>query len=88
LVHEDTSLSSDASLSSAPYQAPLMPDVDASKALRTLPQPVPTLGAAPSLLDQRQASELRHGASWPALLKASELARDADREAGDKEDPT
>lgn len=86
LLHEDTSLSSDASLSSAAYQMPLLPDIDASKALRVLPQPVPTPGAAPSPLDQRQ-SELRNGSFWPALLKASELARDADRECGDSDYP-
>lgn len=79
LTHENTSPPSEStSPTSIPYQAPLLPDLDVPKTFRVLPQPVATLGATLSPLDQRQVSELRHGLSWLALLKAGGLARDTD----------
>ncbi|KAF2456635.1 hypothetical protein BDY21DRAFT_386116 [Lineolata rhizophorae] len=105
LVHEDTTLSSDSATHSQaqPYQGSLLPIMDSSKAhSRLLPHPVPTPGATPSPLDQRQAiglpvhpagpstqaqqqqqqpHDFRHSTSpLSALLRAGELARDAENQ--------
>jgi hypothetical protein len=103
LTHEDTTLSSTTLSSSTSHSnvrpETLLPIVDPSKAQRLLPQPVPMLAPQPSHIDQRQlqggpgppmqAQELRSGSSpLAALLRASELARDADNSPGDKEPPS
>ncbi|OCK78831.1 hypothetical protein K432DRAFT_406138 [Lepidopterella palustris CBS 459.81] len=100
LTHDDTTLSSESGSiggypgGSGPYQGSLLPVVDAPKSMRLLPQPVPTLGAAPSLLDHGrpplvtppplgqvgQLGEFRPTSSLAALLRAGELARVRDRE--------
>ena len=95
LTRDDTTLSSESNgYAISPYQGSLMPVVDAPKSQRVLPQPVPTLGAVPSPLDQRlppvpplagQPQEFRPTPSMAALLRAGELARVADNKGNDKE---
>lgn len=95
LTRDDTTLSSESNgYAISPYQGSLLPVVDAPKSQRVLPQPVPTLGAAPSPLDQRpppvpplagQLQEFRPTPSMAALLRAGELARVADNKGNDKE---
>ncbi|KAF2405511.1 hypothetical protein EJ06DRAFT_28612 [Trichodelitschia bisporula] len=88
LVHNDTTISSDGSLTSTPYQGVLLPVLSTSKADRLLPQPVPTTIAESTLLDQRlqlpspalASHEPQRTSQWPALLRATELARDAEIE--------
>jgi len=83
LVHQDTSLSSDSGSTPAltPYQGSLLPVLDAPKGERMLPQPIPTMGlvTSPSPLDPRHVSSAPRGQGHlEALLRATELARDAD----------
>lgn len=87
LVHDDTTISSESIGYSPPYQGSLLPAMDAAKEHRVLPQPVPTPGYTVSPLDRKpllprpQAapfSECSHGSPLAALLRAGELARDAD----------
>lgn len=90
LTHEDTTLSSDSGQTSysTSYSGPLLPMIDASKSMRTLPAPVPSAGAAPSPLDRppipatapSQQPDYRASAPLAALLRAGELARTADEE--------
>ena len=98
LLHEETSVSTDSSaFTGTPYQAPatLPTPMDAVKAQRTLPQPVPSLVPTPSPLHQRQAMDMRQtsgSSGWPALLRAGEIFRDADSQnsqaqGGDKDNP-
>jgi hypothetical protein len=70
----------------------MLPIFDASKSDRTLPAPVPALGLRPSplpatsfahtnlppLKSHGNLSESQQGSNWPALLRASQLAREAD----------
>jgi len=96
LSHEETTLSSNESIShmNVPYQRTLLPPLDASKADRTLPQPVPTPGAVPSPLHHLPPAttppaggnpDYGRTSSWPALLRAGELAaRDADNQPLEK----
>jgi hypothetical protein len=100
LTHEDTTLSSESSV--GPYggtmnsvqSTPLLPVGDVSKSMRTLPQPVPSLGPSTSPLDRHlvssssgQFQDYRSSAPLAALLRAGELAaREADDEAMDRED--
>lgn len=102
LTHEDTTLSS-TTMSSGTSHSNVRPEsrlpiVDPSKAQRLLPQPVPMLAPQPSPFNQRphpvgpgppaQTQEMRTGSSpLAALLRAGELARDADNPQGDKEAP-
>jgi hypothetical protein len=83
LVHQDTTLSSDSGSTSigTPYQGSLLPVLDAPKGERMLPQPIPSLGlvTSPSPLDSRSALSAPRGQGHlEALLRATELARDAD----------
>jgi hypothetical protein len=77
-----------------PYQGSLLPPLDAPKGDRTLPPPVPssTAGSLTSPLDPRPilppppsnyplqpaSQDLDDGSQWPALLRATQLAHDAD----------
>ncbi|KAF2185117.1 hypothetical protein K469DRAFT_779923 [Zopfia rhizophila CBS 207.26] len=95
LSHEDTILSSrsgNGEYSSTGYSGSFLPIVDASKPMRVLPQPVPSLGPASSPLDRpppvsspQQPQDFRTSSSLAALLRAGELARVADDEAREKE---
>lgn len=91
LVRADTTHSSYSdSLSGVPYQGTLLPAIDPQKADRMLPAPIPsTTGMNTSPLDARpplpgapralaQLQHHDHGSQWPALLRATEMARDAD----------
>ncbi|QDS72688.1 hypothetical protein FKW77_003104 [Venturia effusa] len=91
LVRADTTHSSySESLPGVPYQGTLLPVIDPQKADRMLPAPIPsTNGMNTSPLDARpplpgaaralaQLQNHDHGSQWPALLRATELARDAD----------
>jgi hypothetical protein len=91
LVRADTTHSSYSdSLPGVPYQGNLLPAIDPQKADRMLPAPIPTnkgintspLDARPNLPGASRAiAQLQshdHGSQWPALLRATELARDAD----------
>lgn len=91
LVRADTSQSSYSdSLPGVPYQGALLPAIDPQKADRMLPAPIPsTTGMNTSPLDARpplpsaaralaQLQTRDHGSQWPALLRATEMARDAD----------
>lgn len=62
LSHEDTTLSSESghsghSISLAPYSGPGLP-TDSIKTLRTLPQPIPSIGPSPSPLDRPPPPQL------------------------------
>ncbi|OCL08955.1 hypothetical protein AOQ84DRAFT_31351 [Glonium stellatum] len=95
LTRDDTTISSESNgYAISPYQGSLLEVVDAPKSQRVLPQPVPSLGVAPSPLDQRpppipplmgQPQEFRPTSSLAALLRAGELARVADDQGNDKE---
>ncbi|KAF2090840.1 hypothetical protein K490DRAFT_62167 [Saccharata proteae CBS 121410] len=101
LTHDtttDTNVSSEsASYSNVPYQSgPLLPQVDAPKAYRMLPQPVPTHGVAQSPLDPRPPTavtlplpnqDYRHNSSLAVLLRAGEMARDAEAMPDGKTNP-
>ncbi|KAK4986042.1 hypothetical protein LTR50_005565 [Elasticomyces elasticus] len=87
LMHEDTSLSSDSSGRSAagPFQGYVLPVLDPSKtsSSRHLPLPTPTPGAIPTTLEPRPSAqpyqyESRVPSSLAALLRAGELARNAE----------
>ncbi|KAF2259831.1 hypothetical protein CC78DRAFT_585511 [Lojkania enalia] len=96
LTHEDTTLSSESGSHSNPgYPPPSLPPVDVSKSMRVLPQPIPSLRRSPTPLDrpaapisspqqQQQHTDYRTSAPLAALLRAGELARVADDEAGDR----
>lgn len=104
LVHADTTYSSHSdTLPGIPYQGSLLPVMDAPKGERMLPQPIPSAaGFVTSPLDPRPqlpapAIPVTHvsnhdsrGSTWPALLQATNLARDADFQeaAAKKEDIT
>ena len=91
-VHHDGSLSSDGSsaiLSQSqpqPYQGSLLPALDARKADRTLPHPVLSAGVgmgivtSPGPIERAGGSRGRNEGHLEALLRATELARDAERE--------
>ncbi|KAF2684839.1 hypothetical protein K458DRAFT_301407 [Lentithecium fluviatile CBS 122367] len=94
LTHEDTTLSSDSGQTgyTASYPSSLLPALDASKSMRVLPAPVPTMGVTPSLLDRpppatspQQHPDYRNSAPLAALLKAGELARVVDDEEMERE---
>jgi hypothetical protein len=94
LVHTDTTHSSHGEPTpNLPYQgSSLLPPLDAQKFDRTLPQPIPSVHSlVTSPLDVRpklphptgyspnsQGRDLEDGSQWPALLRATALARDAD----------
>jgi hypothetical protein len=89
LIHQDTSTSShgDSLLLPIPYQTHVLPPPpDPSKADRILPQPIPstlvssTLDVRPPTAHAHIKTSLPHvqGSPLDALLRASELARDAD----------
>ncbi|KAK5141505.1 hypothetical protein LTR04_002571 [Oleoguttula sp. CCFEE 6159] len=90
LIHDDTSLSSESNggYTNVPFQGALLALPDTSKAHphRLLPVPVPTTVATSSPFDARLPTfapisgphDLRHGSSLEALLRAGDLARDAE----------
>lgn len=91
LTHEETTLSSNSAVLPVPYQGSLLPALDASKSQRMLPQPIPMPGVIPSPLDARpthlpnpnqtpsqQSPDYRQPSSLAVLLRAGELARDAE----------
>jgi hypothetical protein len=99
LVHADTTLSSDSGVTPlAPYQGSLLPALDGPKSGRTLPQPIPSAGiglTTPSAINQHASPATPGAASllaaqragpWPALLRAGELARDADLQESGREE--
>ncbi|KAF2142107.1 uncharacterized protein K452DRAFT_326624 [Aplosporella prunicola CBS 121167] len=71
-----------------PFTGHILPLVDTQKAHRLLPQPIPSHNIAPSPLDQRpgppsnfpqpQPQDTRQASSLAVLLRAGELAREAD----------
>jgi hypothetical protein len=99
LVHADTTHSSvsDIVTPGIPYQNSLLPPLDAPKGDRTLPPPVPSsysiitspLDVRPILphpanyVTQHQNQNLEEGSQWPALLRATAMARDADLQDDD-----
>ena len=96
LTHEDTTLSSNSGeggYAATPYLHQLPPLIDGSKSTRMLPQPVPGLGSSLSPLDRTPLlspsphvqSDLRTTPSLAALLRAGELAREANDEEQIKE---
>jgi hypothetical protein len=94
LIHTDTTHSSHGEITpNLPYQgSALLPPLDAQKSDRTLPQPIPSVHSLvtsslharsklPQLgkfAPQSQNHEFEDGSQWPALLRATALARDAD----------
>jgi hypothetical protein len=96
LSHEDTSLSSDSgSLESGPMPPTLLPILDGPKALRLLPQPVPSIipnaypDRPPSFVSPGQPSQEYHpSSSLAALVRAGELASSTEEETLKKERPT
>jgi hypothetical protein len=89
LNHEDTTLSSGSNNSNHGYQLVTYPTnglvLDQTKAMRMLPQPVPSLGPTPSPLDRpmpampishlpHHAHEYRMQGSLAALVRAGEIA--------------
>jgi hypothetical protein len=94
LVRTDTTHSSHGQITpTAPYQGTaLLPPLDPQKFVRTLPPPIPSVHSlVASPLDGRpklphigdnlwrsQNQEIESGSQWPALLRATALARDAD----------
>jgi hypothetical protein len=92
LTHEDRTLSSDSGLDSGPPPPSLLPVLDGPKALRLLPQPVPSivptgyLDRPPPFASPGQPSQEYHtSSSLAALLRAGELASAADEEPLKKE---
>jgi hypothetical protein len=91
LVRADTTHSSYSDiLPGVPYQGTLLPAIGPQKADRMLPAPIPSTSSMnTSPLDARsplsgpgraiaQLQTHDHGSQWPALLRATEMARDAD----------
>jgi len=97
LVHQDTTHSSqggDVITPPIPYQAHILPPLDPTKADRTLPQPLPSIGAGlvsaamdplrpsnpstPTVFPHSRMAPSTQTTHFDALLRASELARDAD----------
>ncbi|TKA79100.1 hypothetical protein B0A49_01823 [Cryomyces minteri] len=91
LIHDDTSLSSESNggYTNVPFQGALLalPDTPKAHSHRLLPVPVPTTVATPSPFDVRLPTlapisgpphDPRHGSSLEALLRAGDLARDAE----------
>jgi hypothetical protein len=94
LIHTETTHSSHGEITpNLPYQgAALLPPLDSQKSDRTLPQPMPsvhslvtsslpTSSKLPQLNNFVPSShnhEFEDGSQWPALLRATALARDAD----------
>jgi hypothetical protein len=99
LIHTDTTHSSHGEITpNLPYQgSALLPPLDAQKSDRTLPQPIPSvhslvtsslharakLPQPNSFLPQSHNQEFEDGSQWPALLRATALARDADLQQDD-----
>ncbi|KAF2112490.1 hypothetical protein BDV96DRAFT_163868 [Lophiotrema nucula] len=96
LTHEETTVSSEGSVppyGAPPYQGNFLP-IDPSKSMRVLPQPVPSLGpstspldrpAPPSVSSSQAHPDYRTSSNLAALLRAGELAREADDENMDKD---
>ena len=91
LTHEDTTISSnsgDGSYNTTPYLGSQLPIVDAQKSSRILPQPIPSIGAITSALDRHTLPatspqihpDFQTNSSLAALLRAGELAREANDE--------
>jgi hypothetical protein len=96
LTHEDTTISSNSSeggYKTTTYLGSQRPIVDSQKPNRMLPQPVPSVGATTSPLDRHPLPgaspqmhlDFRTNSSLVALLRAGELAREANDEEMGKE---
>ncbi|KAL9076044.1 MAG: hypothetical protein Q9157_003794 [Trypethelium eluteriae] len=93
LMHEETTLSSESSHTSVPYQAAQLPQTEVLKPHphRLLPAPVPTPGAVLSPLDATRpplpvpfttaSQDPRQPNPLAALLRAGELARESESRA-------
>ncbi|KAF2832082.1 hypothetical protein CC86DRAFT_86053 [Ophiobolus disseminans] len=101
LTHDDTTWSSESGHSGSGYNIPSLGSIgtliplDSVKTMRTLPQPIPSIGPTPSPLDRPppplhlvpQQPDYRTQGSLAVLARAGELAsRAADEEAMDVEE--
>ena len=88
------------SLPPAGPSAMVLPIFDPAKSDRTLPAPVPAVGLRssplpatsfshtnlPPLKSRSNASDSQQGSNWPALLRATDLAREADMRGNNEDD--
>lgn len=96
LTHEDRSLSSDSGvLDGGPTPPSLLPILDGPKALRLLPQPVPSIvqhvypDRSPPFVSPGQSSQEYHASSsLAAVLRTGELVDATDEEALKQERPS